>query len=96
MYFNWLAVEEQSGRGRRARGRLQSETGVLIGNFTLTGGEFVIARLPPGPSLGWNKRRCSPDSFFRRRSMRLSRDAAAHRGAARAIVELDRDQVLPK
>ena len=26
------------------------ETGILIGNFTLTsGGEFVIARLPPGP-----------------------------------------------
>jgi hypothetical protein len=43
------------------------ETGVLIGNFTLTaGGEFVIARLPPGPYLLRAEPidDVSPDSFF--------------------------------
>jgi hypothetical protein len=43
------------------------ETGVLIGNFTLTtSGEFVIARLPPGPYIlrAEPLDDADPDSFF--------------------------------
>ena len=43
------------------------ETGILIGNFTLTrGGDFVIARLPPGPYILRAEPidDADPDSFF--------------------------------
>lgn len=78
------------------------ETGVLIGNFTLTSaGEFVIARLPPGPYLLRVEPvdDISPDSFFPTpvdvdfRVTYAPRMVVAPRGGSSNSIEI---QVLPK
>ena len=73
------------------------ETGILVGNFTLNAdGDFVIARLPPGPYILRVEPLddADPDSFFPDGDRhRFPRDVCAADGgrAARRVVGDDRD-----
>ena len=78
------------------------ESGVIIGNFTLnSNGDFVIARLPPGPYILRAEPidDADPDSFFPTRidtDFRVtyaSRMVAAPVGGSSATIEI---KVLPK
>jgi hypothetical protein len=81
---------------------INPETGVLIGNFTLTAnGDFVIARLPPGPYILRVEPidDAEPESFFTTpidtnfRVTYAPRMVAAPKGGSSAPIEI---QVLPR
>jgi hypothetical protein len=81
---------------------INPETGILIGNFTLTdSGDFVIARLPPGPYILRVEPidDAEPESFFTTpidtnfRVTYAQRMVAAPKGGSSAPIEI---QVLPR
>ena len=113
LYLGAAAVQDTGGivgrvtmNGRGVNGAhvvaFNPESGVLIGNFTLnTNGDFVIARLPPGPYILRVEPidDADPDSFFPTpidvdfRVAYAPRMVVAPRGGSSAVIEI---RVQPK